>query len=466
MRAALLWTINDFPGLGMVSGWSAHGKMACHVCMGEVKAKQLPHNRKSNFYGLHVGFLDKRLRSRPKGRIVCNMCAGITFPPPGKPHSKERADGFGDSHTWIHITSFFNLPYGDSLRLCHRIDVMHTEENVFDNILHTIICSAKTKDTTRLREDLKVMGIMQELCMNGRHRPRARYELTRDQLKLLCKWVHRLKLPDGCSSNLKRCSLFDPMEHLPVHLPEECRLGGPVPSRWMYNIERLQRRMKQKIGNKPRVEGSIAEKYVHEELTHFCSMYFKSGVETAHNLLGRNMVDNRSREPHKLEVFTYPVELLGAYTSYHLDVDSLHVAAHYVLTNMREVAFYITMFEEEVHSRNTLILSDTEMDTMLKAHFTIWFQNKDNMRRTLANDRERADDKIAEVGGTYADHRPPYMKPGVWSRLAEYWGKALATEYDSDYGDSNDKSTASDEDHDMPGSYYAHVPRGGPIIRG
>ena len=34
-------------------------------------------------------------------------------------------------------------------------------------------------------------------------------------------------------------AFFDPMEHLLIHLPEECRLGGPVPSRWMYNIERL-----------------------------------------------------------------------------------------------------------------------------------------------------------------------------------------------------------------------------------
>ncbi|XP_074326065.1 uncharacterized protein LOC141664087 isoform X1 [Apium graveolens] len=167
MRAALLWTISDFPGLGMVSRWSTHGKMACHVCMGEVKAKQLPHSKKSSFYGLHMGFLDKRRRSRRKGQIVHNMCAGITFPPPGKPHSKERADGFGDSHNWTHITSFFDLPYWDSLRLRHCIDVMHTEKNVFNNIFLTILCSAKTKDTTRSREDLKAMGIMQELWMNG-----------------------------------------------------------------------------------------------------------------------------------------------------------------------------------------------------------------------------------------------------------------------------------------------------------
>nr|XP_017233132.1 PREDICTED: uncharacterized protein LOC108207183 [Daucus carota subsp. sativus] len=455
MRAALLWTISDFPGLGMVSGWSTHGKMACHVCMGEVKAKQLPHSRKSSFYGLHKGFLEKR-RKRKKGFVIRDMCASITFPQPGKPHSKERAHGFGDSHNWTHVTSFFDLPYWDSLRLRHCIDVMHTEKNVFDNIFHTILDSVKTKDTIRSRMDLQAMGIMRELWLNGTRKPKAKYNLTRDQLKLLCKWVHRLKLPDGCSSNLKRCckisqlkfqgmkshdchvfmqkllpsafrellpddvnkllydlsnffkdlcsttllasdlrkmernivgivctmetifppALFDPMEHLLVHLVEECILGGPVPSRWMYNIERLQRRMKQKVGNKARVEGSIAEKYIYEELTHFCSMYFESEVDTVHNMLGRNMVDDRSRDPEKLLAFTYPVELLGAYKGYHLDMDSLRVAAHYILTNMHEVAPYITMFEDEIRSQGAPLLSDIDMDKLLKDNFVTWLQNK------------------------------------------------------------------------------------------
>lgn len=136
----------------MVSGWSTHGKMACHVCMGEVKAKQLPHRRKSSFYGLHKGFLEKR-RKRKKDFVIRDMCASITFPQPGKPHSKERAHGFGDSHNWTHVTSFFDLPYWDSLRLWHCIDVMHIEENVFDNIFHTILDSIKTKDTIRSRMD-------------------------------------------------------------------------------------------------------------------------------------------------------------------------------------------------------------------------------------------------------------------------------------------------------------------------
>ena len=33
-------------------------------------------------------------------------------------------------------------------------------------------------------------------------------------------------------------SFFDSMEHLPVHLPHEARLAGPVQYRWMYPFER------------------------------------------------------------------------------------------------------------------------------------------------------------------------------------------------------------------------------------
>lgn len=53
---------------------------------------------------------------------------------------------------------------------------------------------------------------------------------------------------------------FDPMEHLFVHLVEECRLALLVHKRWMYPDERLQQRTKQKVGNKARVEGTIVEK--------------------------------------------------------------------------------------------------------------------------------------------------------------------------------------------------------------
>lgn len=33
MKAALLWTISDFPAYGMLFGWSTHGRMSCPYCM-------------------------------------------------------------------------------------------------------------------------------------------------------------------------------------------------------------------------------------------------------------------------------------------------------------------------------------------------------------------------------------------------------------------------------------------------
>lgn len=65
---------------------------------------------------------------------------------------------------------------------------------------------------------------------------------------------------------------------------------------------------------------------------------------------------------------------------------------------------------------------DERFATEEEARASILAHMRDNMRRTLADDRERAEAKMATAKGTtYADHRPGYMKPGVWSRLAEYW---------------------------------------------
>jgi len=34
-------------------------------------------------------------------------------------------------------------------------------------------------------------------------------------------------------------SFFDSMEHLPIQLPFEAKVGGPVQYRWMYPFEQL-----------------------------------------------------------------------------------------------------------------------------------------------------------------------------------------------------------------------------------
>ncbi|GJZ46247.1 leucine-rich repeat protein [Tanacetum coccineum] len=56
LRAALLWTINDFPAYGMLSGWSVKGYNACPICMNETSSSYLSHSRKVCYMG-HRRFL-------------------------------------------------------------------------------------------------------------------------------------------------------------------------------------------------------------------------------------------------------------------------------------------------------------------------------------------------------------------------------------------------------------------------
>ncbi|KAK2445148.1 hypothetical protein QL285_016112 [Trifolium repens] len=57
MRAALMWTINDFPAYGMLSGWGTHGKMACPHCMEHTKAFTLKSGGKASWFDSHRRFL-------------------------------------------------------------------------------------------------------------------------------------------------------------------------------------------------------------------------------------------------------------------------------------------------------------------------------------------------------------------------------------------------------------------------
>jgi len=54
MKAALMWTINDFPAYRMVSSWSTHGKLACPYCMENNKAFTLTNEGKAFFFTVTV----------------------------------------------------------------------------------------------------------------------------------------------------------------------------------------------------------------------------------------------------------------------------------------------------------------------------------------------------------------------------------------------------------------------------
>src|SRR4051812_12693533 len=49
MQAALLWTINDFPALGNLSGWSTSGYLACPSCAENTVSEHLYKSNKQCF---------------------------------------------------------------------------------------------------------------------------------------------------------------------------------------------------------------------------------------------------------------------------------------------------------------------------------------------------------------------------------------------------------------------------------
>ncbi|RDY05067.1 hypothetical protein CR513_11130, partial [Mucuna pruriens] len=69
------------------------------------------------------------------------------------------------------------------------------------------------------------------------------------------------------------------MEHLPIHLPFEARVGGLVQYHWMYPFERFLHSLKNKVKNKARIRASICLAYLMEERSIFALFYYPSKIE-------------------------------------------------------------------------------------------------------------------------------------------------------------------------------------------
>ncbi|XP_009776215.2 uncharacterized protein [Nicotiana sylvestris] len=63
MRTALMWTVSDFPGLDILSGWNTHTGLACPSCNFDAEPCRLCHSRKWCFIG-HRRFLGRNHKFR------------------------------------------------------------------------------------------------------------------------------------------------------------------------------------------------------------------------------------------------------------------------------------------------------------------------------------------------------------------------------------------------------------------
>uniref|UniRef100_A0A7N2N0X3 DUF4218 domain-containing protein n=1 Tax=Quercus lobata TaxID=97700 RepID=A0A7N2N0X3_QUELO len=111
---------------------------------------------------------------------------------------------------WKKRGILFTFPYWVDQKLCHNIDVMHTEKNVIDNIMATLLdLDGKTKDTYQARLDLKAMGIRSELHLVHKgvdtvEMPAACYNMTTSEKDDFLQVLKDLRVPNGYALNISR----------------------------------------------------------------------------------------------------------------------------------------------------------------------------------------------------------------------------------------------------------------------
>ncbi|CAM8971998.1 unnamed protein product [Rhodiola kirilowii] len=179
MKTAVIWTISDFPGLGMFGGLKCKGYKDCPLCLDDIDAKHLA-GRMS--YQGHRRWLDRdhswrhqttkfngevELRDAPPtltceeifSSILSHEYPAISLHPDSKSRGVNK-----EKLCWTHMSIFYDLPYWSTLRQPYSLDVMHIEKNMFDNIIGTILgLQGKTKDDIKAREGLEQQGIQKEL---------------------------------------------------------------------------------------------------------------------------------------------------------------------------------------------------------------------------------------------------------------------------------------------------------------
>ncbi|XP_021719113.1 uncharacterized protein LOC110686833 [Chenopodium quinoa] len=169
-------------------------------------------------------------------------------------------------------------------------------------------------------------------------------------------------------------AFFNSMEHLPVHLPHEVKVGGPVQYRWMYPFERFLNHLKKKIGSKARVEGSICKAYLAEEISNFCSYYFQPHVDTKSRDLGRNVVDDDDLDSTIPKLFQFSKGRGKGVQTRFLGSKEFKHAHHYVLSNCGVLGEYERKFEESMMQKYPGIdLHD--IWSKFSHEFSKWFQD-------------------------------------------------------------------------------------------
>ncbi|XP_074352343.1 uncharacterized protein LOC141691506 [Apium graveolens] len=183
LKAILLWTINDFPAYGKLSG--------CHPYMRQKAAfngQQELGNACQPLSGEEVLARQERI----------DFCFG-----------KEVKKSKKVECPWKKKSVFFELEYWKYHHVRHCLDVMHIEKNVCDNLLGTLLNMRKSKDSEAARRDMIDMGVRHDLAPQVGEKktylPPSPFTLSKVEKKKMLNSFLSMKLPSGHGSNIKNC---------------------------------------------------------------------------------------------------------------------------------------------------------------------------------------------------------------------------------------------------------------------
>ncbi|XP_051152423.1 uncharacterized protein LOC127266277 [Andrographis paniculata] len=231
-----MWTISDFPGYAMLSGWPTRGANACPNCGMRTHSAYLKNGHKFCYCG-HRRYLPDGHRMRldrqsfdgtmdfaaPTTPITCTELEEQIRDVPttyvkddlitqhlAHRSRKRRLYEHEEVLGWKKKSIFFELPYWAENDIRHNLDVMHIEKNVCENVLHTLLgTKGKTKDNLNTRKDLQLLNIRTSLHPiprpnGGFYLPAAAYTISSSEKKIFLSVLKNLRPPDGFSSNLSR----------------------------------------------------------------------------------------------------------------------------------------------------------------------------------------------------------------------------------------------------------------------
>lgn len=115
---------------------------------------------------------------------------------------------------------------------------------------------------------------------------------------------------------------------------------------------RFLHHLKKKVKNKARVEGSIIESYLIEEISQFCTYYFEPKVQPYHTSIGRK--DSTTEDDlvqSSFSIFNLPGRFTGGCKTRFLEDREFTAAMNHILIDCDEIQPYIkyVLFKMDIH---------------------------------------------------------------------------------------------------------------------